>query len=281
MIERPSVSDPGSALFDDVWFPTPGGNDKSQAVSVTLGELAQKAQAERWEDSETPSGTVPILHNYLRYTYAKLKQEGKILRFTDSDGIERGLFNTGLFTPNFEPLICLLESNRNPGKQPWVFKGWVTPSDWRLRGLAVDTLTPPTYFERADELVYNPDLELVTNLDHILDDREDRWPDVLSEDPIQRRLILMGAIQEVEKRARMNWRIAVPMFYWPKSASEGRIQLLLPLRLASDKPAHLALVIDRREGRYFGYTILTLSMAYMNARLITRPEADWITPFAT
>ena len=225
-----------------------------------------------------PRGSYPILGNYLRYTYAKLKQEDKVLQFADSGGVELGVFNTGLFTPNFEPILCLLETNRNLDKQPWVFKDWVTPSDWRLRGLDVDALRPPTYFERADELVYNPDLELIANLDHILDDREDRWPDVLSDDPIQRRLILMGAIQEVEKRARMNWRLAVPMFYWPKKASEGRIQLLLPLRLASDKPAHLALVIDRREGRYFGYTILTLSMAYMNARLITRPEADWITP---
>jgi hypothetical protein len=43
-------------------------------------------------------------------------------------------------------------------------------------------------------------------------------------------------------------------------------------------------VVDRQDRCYVGYTILTVSMAYRNARLITRPESDWLvlpaTPFA-
>jgi len=276
MSERPSTPDPSGALFGDVWFPAPAEGDNQRAWDLRLEELALKAQPEHWDDPIEPTGAFPVLGNYLRYSYARLKQEGKFLRTPDSRDVEIGAFNTGLFTPNFEPIFALLELNRNEDKQPWVFKDWVAPSDRRLRGLELEKVRPPTYFKQADDLIYNPNLDLIANLDHILDDREDRWPDVLSSDPIQRRLVLIGAIQEVEKRVRMNWRLAVPMFYWPRNSEEGWIQLLLPLRLASDKPAHLALVIDKRDQKYFGYTILTLSMAYKNARLITRPESDWL-----
>ena len=42
------------------------------------------------------------------------------------------------------------------------------------------------------------------------------------------------------------------------------------------RPADLALVIDRLDRCYKGCTILTVPMAYRNAWLITRPESDWL-----
>lgn len=80
----------------------------------------------------------------------------------------------------------------------------------------------------------------------------------------------------VRKRVQMNWRLAVPQFYWPKGIHRGRIQLLLPLRLHANHAADLALVVEREGTRYVGYTILTVSMAYKNARLLSRPESDWL-----
>ena len=42
--------------------------------------------------------------------------------------------------------------------------------------------------------------------------------------------------------------------------------------------ADLALVVDKlqSEKRYRAHTVLTLSMAYKNARLIARPYSDWL-----
>ncbi len=217
----------------------------------------------------------------MRYAYARVLEEGKLVTGTDERGIEVAAFNTGLFTPHFEPIVGLFEANRNPGQQPWVFKDWVTFGDWRIRPLDVDALQPARYFANPAELVYDPTRELVPNLDHILGARDERWPAELPEDEVQRRIMLDGAIREVGKRVRMNWHLAVPQFYWPSSDRDGRIQLLLPLRLAGNRPAHLALVVDRRDEVYVGYTILTLAMAYNNARLITRPESDWLSVPAT
>ena len=56
------------------------------------------------------------------------------------------------------------------------------------------------------------------------------------------------------------------------------IQLLLPLCLNQPDRADLALVVDKVGNSYRGNTVLTLDMAYRNARLITRPDSDWLRP---
>lgn len=77
----------------------------------------------------------------------------------------------------------------------------------------------------------------------------------------------------------MNWKTAVPQYYFGHSGrGQGYIQLLLPLCLMQPDRADLALVVDkvRSESRYRAHTVLTLSMAYKNARLIARPYSDWL-----
>ena len=57
------------------------------------------------------------------------------------------------------------------------------------------------------------------------------------------------------------------------------MQLLLPLCLLQDGKADLALVVEKeKDGRaYRGNTVLTLDMAYSNARLLARPDPDWLS----
>jgi hypothetical protein len=52
----------------------------------------------------------------------------------------------------------------------------------------------------------------------------------------------------------------------------------LPLCLLKPSVADLALVVSTKEGQYRGDTILTLDMAYSNARLLCRPDSDWLKP---
>lgn len=40
----------------------------------------------------------------------------------------------------------------------------------------------------------------------------------------------------------------------------------------------MALAVQRENEAYVGYTILELDWAYSNARLIARPDSDWLTP---
>lgn len=52
------------------------------------------------------------------------------------------------------------------------------------------------------------------------------------------------------------------------------MSLLLPLDLTENEQPDVALVVELMEsGAYIGQTILTMKMAYNNARLICRPTA--------
>lgn len=89
---------------------------------------------------------------------------------------------------------------------------------------------------------------------------------------IRRRLD--GAIEEVKKRVKTNYKLAVPQFY------NNRIQLLLPLNLTAGSPnPDLALAIHKISAdTYTARTCLTLKMAYNNARLIVKPQSVWLRP---
>lgn len=91
----------------------------------------------------------------------------------------------------------------------------------------------------------------------------------------KRRLVnrLDDAIELAQKRVEWNFKTAVPAFYPTKNS----MSLLLPLDLTDDERPDVALVVELVEsGAYLGQTILTMNMAYNNARLISRPDSDWL-----
>lgn len=61
-----------------------------------------------------------------------------------------------------------------------------------------------------------------------------------------------------------------PQFY------NGKLQLLLPLCLLTKSKADLAMVIDKENNVYRASTCLTLDMAINNARLIAKPDDEWL-----
>lgn len=99
---------------------------------------------------------------------------------------------------------------------------------------------------------------------------------ILNDPLILRRLQhrLEEGINLAVKRCEWNYKTAVPIFY-PRGNS---LSLLLPLALTTDgQEADLALVVEQLpSGHYQGQTILTLEQAYLDARLITRPEGGWL-----
>jgi hypothetical protein len=83
-----------------------------------------------------------------------------------------------------------------------------------------------------------------------------------------------GAIEEVKMKVRTNYKIAVPQYF------KDKIQLLLPLCLTSGSTnADLALITYRlNDTTYTARTCLDMKMAYNNARLIVKPQSDWLKP---
>ena len=82
-----------------------------------------------------------------------------------------------------------------------------------------------------------------------------------------------GALDRAIKRAEYSFRTGVPSFY----PTINKVQILLPLGLVDEDQPDCALVAAKdRWGNYEGKTILTLRMAYNNARLLCRPESEWL-----
>jgi len=132
--------------------------------------------------------------------------------------------------------------------------------------------------------VYNCDLELHTNINHILEERENRLPKIIT-DRVPNNItaeerrgklkdVIKQAVINAEKQIEWSWSAAVPQYCFTRKI----IQLLIPLSLDDPKTVDVALAVERENEVYTGRTILSLDMAYKNARLITRPHSDWLKP---
>lgn len=111
---------------------------------------------------------------------------------------------------------------------------------------------------------------------HILEDEENkqRLDEILKGNNKNVISLLRGEIETMKKKVAANYKIAVPQYY------NGKIQLLLPLCLNDGVTPDLALVVTKNDAGNFyqGHTCLTMDMAYSNARLIAKPESNWLLP---
>lgn len=86
------------------------------------------------------------------------------------------------------------------------------------------------------------------------------------------------AVNVALSRVSWNYKTAIPVYY----INDKKMQLLLPLALEDKNRIDVALVCEHKYrpedgvNNYQGKTIFTLDMAYNNARLITRPDSDWL-----
>lgn len=258
----PSTSPWKEELFDFAFIPV---------IKDRLEELAEMAETEDWEyqhvESEYPKS---ILYNYLRFSYRRVAEEGKIALSEDG---QYACFNTGLVTPHQEPIFASFETNRKGGAQPWYFKGWFRRGQWELNKFP-ELPDLPHYFDDPSGLVLDYRKEFRVNIEHIIAETpRDRFPEPyrsMADYALQ--TVLKGAIDNARERVRRNYKTAIPQYY------HSKVQLLLPLCLSNPQAADLALVVERHSTFYRATTCLSLDMAYNNARQIARPDRDWLQP---
>jgi hypothetical protein len=251
-----------SPLFEFAYF---------HAWDSHVDDLARMAQAENWEYRFTQNHRPhPILSSYLHYTFGRLEVQKKI---GYSPNQSRACFNTGLVTPNYEEIFAAFETQRRQDGAPYVFQGFYKESERELLdfGMLPDLAS---YVDNSADLLYDTRLPLRKNVDHIIDENKDRFPEPFRsmQDNYQLRIALDGAVAHATRRVQRNYRTAVPQFY------QGRIQLLLPICMTNRSRADLALVVYQQSKVYLASTCLTLDMAYNNARLLARPDSDWLEP---
>lgn len=257
-----------SALFKFAFFPRYEESIKNLAENL--------ADNEPWDFSDSQEKKFAILKSYLDYYYRRLKEESKICFTKDN---EYCIFNTGLVTNNQEDIFAFFQVNKSikPGSSPYYFHSFLKNSDPMLLEKFGESLPGPAYFfEKPELLIVNPKYKIIPDIEHIIQDNKIRFPlHLQNADNAELRRQLKGSIEDVTKKVRTNYKIAIPQYY------DGKVQLLLPLCLTSGSPnPDLALVLSKVPGQeiYSAKTCLTLKMAYNNARLIVKPQSDWLKP---
>lgn len=278
-----------------------------------LEKLSGIALDEKWEFSSSINGkSYPILRNYLIYTFERIQVENKIVI---SDNTNFAVFNTGLVNKLYSPIYALFRKNTIPGKQIWAFYDFAVEGEGRIGKILVaqfrELPQSPKYFTNIADVYYDlnmgaPKLDII----HILIERAERIPIqllkafgpanfefrdyqtlpnneksnyaeslskvLLSDVDAQRRIQSRfdSAVRLAMKRVRWNYKSVIPMYY-PK---KQEMHLLLPLCLVDDQIVDTALVVSKEpSGHYQGQTIYPLDWAYKYARLVCRPDSDWLT----
>lgn len=239
-----------------------------------LENLSKLAIPEKWHyDTKRSSVNHPILRSYLSHYYFKLLSEGKVL-FSGN----WAAFNTGLLDEYFSEIfvVCEVDSNSNE-YLPRFLKPMVCREDHQLLQKFDKTPETAAFFTDIKEVVFDSSLEIKTNNVHIFEDNYSRLPAELKNFSKQQlHMLLMSAAEFARKLSQRNYKFVVPQ-YWKKTNS---IQFLMPIFLNGKFTGtpDCALVLERQKNYYRGTTILTLDMAYQNARLIAKPDDFWLNP---
>ena len=276
-------------------------NVKLNANDDFYEELAHHAVDETWDYRHNVSqNNKPLLRNYIRYTLRRLAEENKILESKDGSKI---IFNTGLFSPLFEPILIMADKiERNFYKNPEIVEGsrrslmaipflkrslpsgeGPAPEDYVAE---LDDVPFASFFKDTGELVFDPNLKIDMSGDdfhnHIFLDKDRRKRFRLPDASITDTGLfdkLTKAKERAQKIAKRNYKLVVPQW----SFEYGRVQFLMPMYWEQFKgEPFCALVLDLvtdYKGKYYeAKTILTLDDCYQNARLIAKPDNTWLIP---
>ncbi len=83
-----------------------------------------------------------------------------------------------------------------------------------------------------------------------------------------------NAVRKAVMRVSWNYRTAIPVYF----PTNNKMSILLPISFNTKIEAEIALVVEYNSTsqKYSAPTILTLPAAYSNARLVCKPESDWL-----
>lgn len=233
-----------------------------------LSFLAEIAEPEKWGFSE--EAPYSVLKKYIVGTFSRCAKQHKVLASADG---QFSCFNTGLLTPNGNDIIGLFEKNSREGVQPWVLKKFVDKCNRDFLDAFSEIPQLATYTENYVEFYFNPDYNIVVNTDHILDDNWERIESVVRINKNIMKTLLVGIVEEAKLRIKRNLRLVVPQYY------RDEIMYLVPIRIPTleDSFEIMALAVEKTAtSQYRANTIFTKEMAYEKARLLMKPESNWL-----
>lgn len=243
-----------------------------------LKKLADLAQPEIWsfgKDREIDPHR--ILRNYFQFTYNRLSEEGKILESKDG---EYRCMNTGLLTRYNQDLIAMFSKSKDTGegKLPWYLNGFFKETDRFFTSNFDKTPETASYFENPEDLIYNQKYEIRIQKEHVIDDNYERFVQAGYDSKELISALLDSAKVSLVKKLVRNYKLALPFYYHNTETDEKKIQLLVPVYFPGAN-VRLAFVLNKLasggEFYYEAVTVLPVEWAYMNARLIVKPDEEW------
>jgi len=245
---------------------------------------------ERWDQDEKK-----LLANYVGNLRLRVENQlKKKINNSDDDKKKHGfivnndntkiILNTGLID-RFRSDIYMMFNIRTTLLGPTV----VGPSviinnrqDVLDNGFQLPLPEPFRFYETIDELLFSADIEDfdlsdMDRLNHIINERRFRFPEQyrdINEDVIAQKL--KTAIETAVKLSKRDYKYVIPMY----NIHSDSIQYLMPLHLDMpiDGKPELVLVVGKTS-QYNLCSIKTILLpeeAYLNARLIARPESTWL-----
>ncbi len=250
-----------------------------------------------------PKTEYQILESYLKHVLKKLMSEyarvgspneGRII-FSENE--EYALFNTGLLSVHAKDIFLVCKVHGEIGgrlllNNPTVPDGFKDlETNYGFNEPDKDGKMPKmvTFFKSTDELIYDANKTVdftEEKLSHIIKDGADngRLPKRYEELCEKKEYssvasALDRAIKDAETIAKRNFKYIIPQYRFIDEKT-GRIQFLMPIYLDGgfNKQPDFALVLDLQGRYYIPETILPLSWAYNNARVICRPGDSWLKP---
>lgn len=257
--------------------------DYDGAIQQLLQPGPGMCEVEDWDYIQKPTGNNPILRSYLNHTCERIVDQKKYIKGIASDGTEYLYFNTGLVNIFQNEIYAYFQkNNRYTDNQPWGIRipEWFflefNTDQSRYRKYFNEEPEIATYFEETEiqKLIFDTTLTIRPNWEH-LNNRKIR----VDSEEIQRmteqefRDAIEDSISMAKKRIKRNYKTAIPHFY------NNDIQFLVPLCERKNRGEALAaMVINKTEQIYEVTTILTLDQAYNNARLLAKPDREWLNP---
>ena len=247
-----------------------------------LEELSKLALPEPWRFKKpiykTKNEDTPILERYIHIVFRKqsidFNSERDARKAAGYFHVENecACFHTGLYTSRYKGIYaCFDRNHKKTSMKDWYFRGFCDELSPFLK--YVQPLPQmPSYYMAQNGAGFQPDWPIRVNVEHILGDTEN-----LERIPAKIRkarnlpLLFETAVELGRRKTVVEPGLIVPQGY------QGKMQYLLPIYLTNEKKPDLALTLTVMEGYYLGNTCLTLEMAYLNARVISRPIAPWLT----
>lgn len=285
--------------------------ENARVMNVFLEELAEYTMDEPWSLSTPGLYPYSVLRNYLEHTLYHLLYEDRSAAPDTPKKVDevngKLYFNSGLLNHFFRQIIIM--GNKEEwtvdipviGEHTFVMLGsprFFSDQDVEITnvydGAVYKVPAIAKYFTDYREVMFNAQLPISLNDSHIFEDGVERGRlpkyqqeyEQVKDDPGKKALLcariardFSSAIERARLLAERNYKLAIPQ-YWMET---NEIQYLLPIYLGereeNGRPEcalALRLVQTGRAPYYRGATILTLDMAYNNARLLAKPDVFWL-----